>query len=92
MPVRIYSTVGKSSRYVTSHPGQLSLAIPPWRIQAQTIVNFTRLPCLAQNVHFAYYAAVLISCITGVPVSVRPSLYVPCELFTRKLKGVQKPN
>ena len=22
--------VGKSSRYVTSHPGQLSLAIPPW--------------------------------------------------------------
>jgi len=22
--------VGKLSRYVTSHPGQLSLAIPPW--------------------------------------------------------------
>jgi len=22
--------IGKSSRYVTSHPGQLSLVIPPW--------------------------------------------------------------
>jgi len=22
--------VGKSSRYMTSHPGQLSLANPPW--------------------------------------------------------------
>jgi len=50
---------GKQSRYVTSHPGQLSLAIPPWVGTMSTSLCWEGLasywPCVTDNSGLSTY-------------------------------------